>query len=368
MIDNSMMTQYSTTEIVRKNDPRIARRGKLDSLLAEAWLVWKQARECDSHNYERINILLEIQHTLWECVRVESVVADPNCHQPVWIDVTAWYGDMRIQCARLAQEHFGDLPNSIIGAKINVLRTHIREAELLFSYEGATEIDKSIQWRLNALSAAAYVAMWAKDRDRGQELTLLEEYTLEDLTDELRVIQATSLVDFESVMSAITRLAGISRPYILDNYRVGALQIVFDNIQEMVDGAKAIVGSLEDQDPPDAIREKWFEDNFTLVNLADVVEDLPEWEEQPLTQDYPQRPIPRYIWECIAKDASTLREFFLANNGPEVEEIARERGLRVFLSSSRDYWGTLYIGSNKDEGYWLYDLYDAVYAPGKKHC
>lgn len=158
-----MMTQYSSTEVVPKYDPRIARRGKLDSLLAEAWLIWKQAREFTSQNSERTNILLEIVQTLRECIRTESVAADPDCDHPVFIDATAWFDNMREQCAELAQEHFGDVPKSVIGAKINVLRAHIREAELMFCYEEATYIDSGIQWRLNALASAAYVAMWAED-------------------------------------------------------------------------------------------------------------------------------------------------------------------------------------------------------------
>lgn len=156
MTDSPMMTQYSSTETVPGWDPETARRSALDTLHAEAWLTYQLALEDDGdrENWERSNILLKIAGAINSCAVFAASFA------PKLTD--RWAEDMKTRCAELAAKHFKDLPPSLMAARINLLRAHIRQTELLFCYENATEADRQRQQMLNVLSAAAYVAMWAE--------------------------------------------------------------------------------------------------------------------------------------------------------------------------------------------------------------
>lgn len=76
-----------------------------------------------------------------------------------------WAQKMSSECEQLTAKWFPHLPGNVMGAHINVLRTHIRAVELLFCREDATEDEKMIQRVLNTLAKAAYVAMWTEGTD-----------------------------------------------------------------------------------------------------------------------------------------------------------------------------------------------------------
>ena len=173
MTDNPMMTQYSETETIPKWDPRIARRAALDALHAEAWMTYQACRAENADDFRRNNILLEIQELLEACKRIDADMDLGLLEMDVEDGEGSWLGRMRRECKEMTAAHYGELPPPE-GSRINVLRAHIRQTELMFCYEDATPDDRWIQKILNALSAAAYVAMWAgKEKMTNEEAIAL---------------------------------------------------------------------------------------------------------------------------------------------------------------------------------------------------
>lgn len=157
MTNAPMMTQYSADEVVPKWDPRIARRGVLDTLMAEAVLLDYELDPRDG--WEKYDLLAAAVHKFYIflglCRDVDAGV-EP-CPQDRYIKPLE---ELHVRSHELAFRHFGKTPEDKIAARLNVFRTRIRQAELLFCYEGATAADQWIQYVLNRLSSVAYVAMW----------------------------------------------------------------------------------------------------------------------------------------------------------------------------------------------------------------
>lgn len=168
MKNNPMLTKYSSNETVPKWDPRIARRGALENLLAEAFLVYIESKEQAPDNLKRWLILETISDTLESCgCACESLASltDTRRWELELADDGEWAQKMSSECEQLTAKWFPHLPGNVMGAHINVLRTHIRAVELLFCREDATEDEKMIQRVLNTLAKAAYVAMWTEGTD-----------------------------------------------------------------------------------------------------------------------------------------------------------------------------------------------------------
>ena len=159
MTENPIELEYDLETVV-KRDPRIARRGALDSLHAEALLMYQQAQKKKHKNYGRTDILYEIAHMVSLCQLTEAGSRDAR-ELLNSLTTSPWANAMRTECDELTTEHFTDTPGKIMACRINVLRAHIREVELMFCFRRATEPIWIIQKALNFLSSAAYVAMWS---------------------------------------------------------------------------------------------------------------------------------------------------------------------------------------------------------------
>lgn len=148
-----LMTQYDGREPVPKWDSRIARRGALDTLHAEVWLIYSQAYKNESIT-ERTSILARIGGIICDCRQSDTKNENRICPEDIF-----WLNEMTERYAALAADPVSMYKLDLTASQINLLRTHIRQAELLYCYNGVDGLDAEIQAVLNDLSAAAYVAV-----------------------------------------------------------------------------------------------------------------------------------------------------------------------------------------------------------------
>ena len=165
------MTHLNATTLVAKNDLRIAFRGRVDSAIAQAVLLQTQWQADDvAPTLQRL--LADIRAALGNVLRCETL---GETMLPITIgdfDEAQLHAISHHPLKHLGHDHIVPaLEHGITVARLNLLRTAIREAEVAGAQ---TFIDKDFSVRhgdllqaLNRLSSAVYVLMlisWAHQR------------------------------------------------------------------------------------------------------------------------------------------------------------------------------------------------------------
>ena len=157
------MTHLDATTLVAKNDPRIAFRGRVDSAIAQAVLLQTQW-QVESVAPALQRLLADIRSALGNVLRCETLGETMSAITVGDFDEAQLHAVSHNPLKHLGHDHIVPaLEHGVTVARLNVLRTAIREAEVA----GAQAfIDKDFAVRrgdllqaLNRLSSAVYVLM-----------------------------------------------------------------------------------------------------------------------------------------------------------------------------------------------------------------
>ena len=165
------LTHLNATTLVAKNDPRIAFRGRVDSAIAQAVLVQAQWQH-DGVEPALQTMLADIRSALGNVLRCDAL---DETMLPIAMgnfDETQIHAISHNPLKHLGHDHIGPaLEHGLTVARLNLLRTAIREAEVAGAQ---TFIGKDFAFSrgdllqaLNRLSSAVYVLMlicWNHER------------------------------------------------------------------------------------------------------------------------------------------------------------------------------------------------------------
>ena len=150
------MTHIAANRLVRKDHPRIAFRGKLDYLQSEIILL---QYECDKYGekgtLERLTELLELTRTVLACEVKETPMPE---FRLFGMDAAALRRASHNVKESVGIDHVvPDYRMGILCAKLNRLRTIVREAELYAVRAFPDDERKDIVLTLNRMSSAVYL-------------------------------------------------------------------------------------------------------------------------------------------------------------------------------------------------------------------
>lgn len=161
MKNNESMTCLHEGEYVKKTDARIALRGKLDILQAKTNFI--QAEVYSENNVELMEKLEDVQRLL-KVLMYSNITNEPIA------DSLTLFGHKLDDLRELSHKSYNSFDPSFqlythgkIPALVNLLRAHVREAELACAnaIEACSDIDNSthlgILRALNRLSSGLYV-------------------------------------------------------------------------------------------------------------------------------------------------------------------------------------------------------------------
>lgn len=158
MTGDETKTSLRADIVVDKKDVRIARRGALDGLLARAVLNCAYA---EHFGYTNITMgTKDLVRVMRELVRADAADEEPEVKTMLGMTLDEIREVSQRPRKELGLDHYYPDENcDLMTAYLNVLRTDIRAAELLFCGEDENDVTRSIQFLLNRLSSAAYILM-----------------------------------------------------------------------------------------------------------------------------------------------------------------------------------------------------------------
>lgn len=167
---DSTYTELYINEFVRKDDPRIEFRGKLDSAIASSALCAALFfSDGDPEFSEYVN---EVTKWLMEVMRADFAGEAPKLQSVMGLDMDVLHEMSHNPQKYFRKGHFVPKPESGVAlAYLNLLRTHIRECERAYIRANADlnkgEVFEKISLALNRLSSAVYVLMckYASERE-----------------------------------------------------------------------------------------------------------------------------------------------------------------------------------------------------------
>lgn len=169
------LTHLDASTLVAKNDPRIAFRGRVDSAIAQAVLLQAQW-QAEGHAAVAQRMLADIRAALGNVLRCETLGETMPGIVIGAFDEAQLHAVSHNPLKHLGHDHIVPaLEHGLNVARLNVLRTAVREAELV----GAQAfIDRDFSVRrndilqaLNRLSSAIYVLMliiWSQEKNTAQ--------------------------------------------------------------------------------------------------------------------------------------------------------------------------------------------------------
>ncbi len=148
------MTHLSAKELVPKTDPRIALRGKLDTLQSETVLLQAEAFAAGySQLAEQLEDMLSLLQNL---IRVD-VTGEPLVFETMFGMTPQALHDASHACYRSFIKPQPLYSMGKVPAMLNLLRAHVREAELAAAHAAEHGGNEEVQYALNRLSSAVYV-------------------------------------------------------------------------------------------------------------------------------------------------------------------------------------------------------------------
>lgn len=158
MTGDETRTSLRADIAVDKRDIRIARRGALDGLLAKAVLNCAYA---EHFGYTNITMgTRDLVRVMRELVHADAVDKEPDVKTILGMTLDEIRDVSQHPREELGLDHyFPDENCDLMTAYLNVLRTDIRTAELMFCGEDDSGVTRRIQFLLNRLSSAAYILM-----------------------------------------------------------------------------------------------------------------------------------------------------------------------------------------------------------------
>ena len=147
-------TSLRNGEVVRKDHPEIVFRGVLDSVMAD--VICGQALAYDLHRYDLLAHLRSVYEILDKIMIAHALGED--------VDGIALMGHDRDQLRDISHSFglstvtYSDGP---LQPWLNVIRTHVRDAERAFiaCYPDEDDIPQGIAAALNAVSSAVHILM-----------------------------------------------------------------------------------------------------------------------------------------------------------------------------------------------------------------
>lgn len=148
------MTHLNGKELVPKTDPRIALRGKLDTLQSETVLLQTEAH---ASGYGGLAEQLEEMLALLQALIHVDVTGEPLVFDTLFGMTPQALHDASHACYRSFHKPQPLYSMGKIPAMLNLLRAHVREAELAAAHAAEYGGDAQVQYALNRLSSALYV-------------------------------------------------------------------------------------------------------------------------------------------------------------------------------------------------------------------
>lgn len=148
------MTHLNGKELVLKTDPRIALRGKLDTLQAETVLLQTEAHAA---GYGGLADQLEEMLTLLQTLIRVDVTGEPLVFETLFGMTPQALHDASHACYRSFHKPQPLYSMGRVPAMLNLLRAHVREAELAAAHATESGGNAQVQYALNRLSSAIYV-------------------------------------------------------------------------------------------------------------------------------------------------------------------------------------------------------------------
>lgn len=148
------MTHLNGRELVPKTDPRIALRGKLDTLQSETVLL--QIEAC-AHGHQALAVQLEELLSLLQNMILADVKGDTFAFDTLFGMTPDALHDASHACYRTIKMPEPLYVMGKVPAMLNQLRAHVREAELAAAASAEHGGNKDVQVALNRLSSAIYV-------------------------------------------------------------------------------------------------------------------------------------------------------------------------------------------------------------------
>ncbi|NLB61091.1 MAG: hypothetical protein GX802_01490 [Clostridiales bacterium] len=160
---DSTFTELYRNEFVRKDDPKIEFRGRLDSTIASA--AYCSSLFLAEKNIEFSEYVAQVTKALMEVMRADIVGGVPRIANIMGEDMDKLHEMSHNPQKYFKKGHFVPAPDSGVAlAYLNVLRTHVRECERAYirvnaDLEAMSEVFVSISLALNRISSAVYVLM-----------------------------------------------------------------------------------------------------------------------------------------------------------------------------------------------------------------
>lgn len=158
------LTHLDFHHLVSKNDPRLRFRGKLDSVIAWAVLIQAQMQQEGFAHSQLLHYLSDVRSALGNVLKAEATGSEMVNISLGQLDEKGIHAISHHPLKYLGHDHL--LPEASQGvnvARLNVLRAHIREAELeaadIYITRDFNVTRPDIMAGLNRLSSAVYVLM-----------------------------------------------------------------------------------------------------------------------------------------------------------------------------------------------------------------
>lgn len=160
---DSTFTELYRNEFVRKDDPRIEFRGKLDSTIASS--AYCSALFLAEQNIKFSEYVGEVTKALMEVMRADIVSGVPKITNIMGVDMEGLHEMSHNPQKYFKKGHFVPAPQSGVALSyLNLLRTHVRDCERAYIRANADKSANSkvfigISLALNRVSSAVYVLM-----------------------------------------------------------------------------------------------------------------------------------------------------------------------------------------------------------------